>query len=488
MKKCLKCGIEYQDDDIFCPVCGERLAATNVCQRCGKPVSVEETYCRHCGYKIEKEIKCEQCGAILDAESKFCRECGAKVENPVMVVKERKAGARTAAAPKAAGSGVANPIVNKIFYFVFGGMLVFLLSLMLVGCFGDIAVANAIGRASVTAGASKSQGISYFFGDAIKIIDEASKLPDPSYMIYLIIQFVFEVILWIAAIALFIFGIVYGAIQLTKAKKNEFRLNTKPFVYALLGGLPYLFIFALRTRMFARYTEITSSYSSSYATTTTSYAVETIFGWGTQMILVCTILGVLTLAAYNILTAIFERKDIVKYSVRGGVVVALTIALLASIGFVIAYNYKDTYMTTNGDFSPVLLFESALSSYSSASEAKLPDYAVLSLLSYIFMIFGYVFVQAVINNIINEKKTMAPIIVNVAFALLLIILGVSFGITGCKQSNESTASSSSSSAKYSFGPTAGVIVIILFLSIALAGYIVSVCVNRKQPEAEEAKQ
>ena len=24
MKKCLKCGVEYQDDDIFCPVCGGR--------------------------------------------------------------------------------------------------------------------------------------------------------------------------------------------------------------------------------------------------------------------------------------------------------------------------------------------------------------------------------------------------------------------------------------------------------------------------------
>ena len=57
MKKCLKCGVEYQDDDIFCPVCGEKLTATNVCQKCGKPVSAEETYCRHCGYKIEKEIK-----------------------------------------------------------------------------------------------------------------------------------------------------------------------------------------------------------------------------------------------------------------------------------------------------------------------------------------------------------------------------------------------------------------------------------------------
>ena len=87
MKKCLKCGVEYQDDDIFCPVCGEKLTATNVCQRCGKPVSAEETYCRHCGYKIEKEIKCEQCGANIEEGAKFCPQCGAKVKEGSNVCK-----------------------------------------------------------------------------------------------------------------------------------------------------------------------------------------------------------------------------------------------------------------------------------------------------------------------------------------------------------------------------------------------------------------
>ena len=121
MKKCLKCGVEYRDDDVFCPVCGERLTATDVCQRCGKPVSVEETYCRHCGYKIEKEIKCEQCGAVLDADAKFCQQCGAKVDNPVVAIKERKKGVKNDA-----GSSVMNPIVRKILFFVCGGVLVFL--------------------------------------------------------------------------------------------------------------------------------------------------------------------------------------------------------------------------------------------------------------------------------------------------------------------------------------------------------------------------
>ena len=88
MKKCLKCGAEYQDDDMFCSKCGGDLAVVDACQQCGKSVSVEETYCKHCGYKIEKEYKCEKCGALIDEDSKFCKECGAKVENPVVSIKQ----------------------------------------------------------------------------------------------------------------------------------------------------------------------------------------------------------------------------------------------------------------------------------------------------------------------------------------------------------------------------------------------------------------
>ena len=472
MKKCLKCGVEYRDDDVFCPVCGERLTATDVCQRCGKPVSVEETYCRHCGYKIEKEIKCEQCGAVLDADAKFCQQCGAKVENPVVAIKERKKGVKNDA-----GNSVMNPIVRKILFFVFGGTLVFLLSLMLLGCFGDIAKANmSISRPASVYG---TQGISYFFGDAIKAIEQAGELDKPDYKNFLIIQFVFEIILWLVAMALFIFGIAYGAVQLVKGSKNEFRLNTKPFVGAVLGGLPYLFIFALKCRTYVNYVETGYSYGSSSAS---SYHIEEVFGWGTQLILVCTILGVITLVAYNVLTAVFERKDIVSQAIRGGVVFPLIVALLASIGLVISFTMKQSGVTADGTTTPYALYTSALESYSSGSSREFPSYAALCFFGYFFMIFGYSFVQATINNLFNEKKGLAPVIINALFAIVLMIMGCAFGVAGAKESVATTSSSSSSSysgssassaSPYHFFASAGVIITIVFLVIAVAGAIVA---------------
>ncbi len=475
MKKCLKCGVEYQDNDMFCPVCGEKLIATNVCQRCGKPVSPEETYCRHCGYKIEKEIKCEQCGANIEEGAKFCPQCGAKVENPVVTVKEKQVKDKTSSTSEV----TMNPVSNKVFFYVFGGVLLLLISLMFIGCFGDIAKANISGRPYVVPnGVNQTQGISYFFSGAFESINQAKQYDDQRLANFLTVQYGFDLVLWLSAIALFAVGIILGTINLAKGAKNEYKLKTKPFVYGLLGGLPYLFIFALKNRLVLNYH--TSEYSS-YSSYTSSFAIEEVFGWGTQMILVCAIIGVITLVAYNILTAVFNKKDIVKQSIRGGVAVALTIALLVSIGYVVFFNTKDGDTAINGMISSYYVYITELANCSANSET-LPGYATLCLISYILVIFGYGFVQAVINNILNERKNCAPIVVNGACAIILLIAGHAFGVEGFKKTV--TQDSSSTTTNYTFLVSVGCIVITLFVITAIVGYMVSDKIGKKKQEPQ----
>ena len=470
MKKCLKCNKEYDDSTSFCPCCGEKLAPTNVCQRCGKPVSIEETYCRYCGYKIEKEIKCEQCGTTIEEGTKFCPQCGAKIENPIVTIKEKQNRSKNGSVSPVA----MNPLLKRIFFYSFGGVLLLLLSLMFIGCFGDLASANISGGFFTSpSNFTGTQGISYFFGDAAKSIEQAKQYDDQGLAIFLTTQFVFEIILWLSAIALFIVGITLGAINLAKGAKNEYKLKTKPFIYGLLGGLPYLFIFALKYRVSSKYSDTSSA----------SYFLEEAFGWGTQMILVCTIIGVFVLVGYNIVTAIFERKDIVKHAIRGGVAISLTIALLVTLGLVVSVTEKNTDSSTQMLFSPYLVYVSELTS-SCSGGIKLSSYAPLFFISYFFVILGYGFVQAVISNILDEKKSIGPIYINAFFAILLLIIGHAVGVEGTKQSLKDSYSSSSITTPYTALVGAGCVVIILFVIIAVVGFTISDKVGKKKQEPQ----
>ena len=58
MSKCENCGNELGEKDLFCGVCGTRVAA---------PQTAEE-------------YKCKKCGATLVGGAKFCKECGEPVD------------------------------------------------------------------------------------------------------------------------------------------------------------------------------------------------------------------------------------------------------------------------------------------------------------------------------------------------------------------------------------------------------------------------
>ena len=94
--------------------------------------------------------------------------------------------------------------------------------------------------------------------------------------------------------------------------------------------------------------------------------------------------------------------------------------------------------------------------------------------------FGYCFVQVVINNVLNEQKGIAPIIVNGSIAIFLLIVGHAVGVEGFKQSISTPASGSSSN--YTVLAGAGCFAIIIFVIVAVAGYIVSTKIGQKKQE------
>lgn len=104
IKLCAKCGHSVEDNDLFCPVCGERImkegAATDdsKCPQCGGERKSDAVFCVQCGFRfagaqnaaapqgvmrMEAPVSkrfCYKCRAELESDASFCYVCGAKQE------------------------------------------------------------------------------------------------------------------------------------------------------------------------------------------------------------------------------------------------------------------------------------------------------------------------------------------------------------------------------------------------------------------------
>ncbi len=49
---CIKCNREIPEDSVFCPFCGEKVAAA--CSACGAELIDDSEFCRFCGAKVEE--------------------------------------------------------------------------------------------------------------------------------------------------------------------------------------------------------------------------------------------------------------------------------------------------------------------------------------------------------------------------------------------------------------------------------------------------
>lgn len=96
MKKCEKCGKEFEDSMQSCDACGGALTEEKpqeteektFCIYCGGEIAEGNTYCTKCGKSSVEAGKrhCIHCGTPLAENQKFCAKCGAKT-NVVVVPK-----------------------------------------------------------------------------------------------------------------------------------------------------------------------------------------------------------------------------------------------------------------------------------------------------------------------------------------------------------------------------------------------------------------
>ena len=471
MKVCPKCGAEYQDQDSYCAKCGAKLDATNVCQKCGRPVTNDEVFCRHCGHQIEKEYKCEQCGAVLNENAKFCPECGAKNENPVVSIKKR-----TAPVKKANNASTSN-VANKIMFWSLGGTILFLFLLMFIGCFGDILRVNVRGLASQGAGSSLLEGeysrsIKYFFGDGLKQIEKDSyNLQDAGYKVFAIMMLIFEMLAWIGAYIAIAIAAIFVAINVASGAKKEYKLSTKPFFISSAFVINYLALIALENITYMSVYDRSGSYAR-------TYNVDLTFGWGTTMMLVSVILGVASIVAVKVLTAIFSKEDIVKRSVFSGIALVLTIALLTSLGQVAGIDYKSNGSGFTGTSSVYSCYTNNLYQYCTDAIEEIPGYAFQCLYGSLIVLVGYIFTFVLVKLLLDKKQSKPAVIVLSAVSFFCLLLGHILTAVGA---NESMKDSN----YYNFTYSAPGVILPLFVIGAMVAFIIF---SSLKPKAQPAQQ
>ena len=90
MKKCPNCGVQLNDDCLFCTECGKPIPQGNVCFQCGAPINEGSVFCENCGKRLDEtppgspvetisentQKKCPHCGTLVKDDSMFCENCG----------------------------------------------------------------------------------------------------------------------------------------------------------------------------------------------------------------------------------------------------------------------------------------------------------------------------------------------------------------------------------------------------------------------------
>ncbi len=73
---CSNCGNEVEENQKFCPECGEKIG--NFCKKCGTKLAKKgQKFCPECG--ASQIFSCPKCKKEIDEKSKYCPECGEKL-------------------------------------------------------------------------------------------------------------------------------------------------------------------------------------------------------------------------------------------------------------------------------------------------------------------------------------------------------------------------------------------------------------------------
>ena len=432
MKKCLNCGTEYPDELNFCQNCGQRLVSTNVCPNCGQPIDPNDAFCGHCGHKIEKEYHCESCGAVLPEGAKFCAECGTKVTNPVVSLTTSTSSQKpTEQKPtqqnqqpdtnQNTAPSKARDILKMVFYLVAGGTSLLLLLLMFIGCFGDITLVKTF----MTGGGTTTEtvGINYFFGKAVEDIQSASEgAMYGEYAGFQTSMLIMEYVCWILALSLITVAIIVTTIKFIKGlTRKQFYFNSKLVIAAIIASLPYLFIFGVKS-----YTHLDAR-GSGYTMT-----MDVGYGWGTMMILVSSIIGVILLALYSVGYAIVEKRLIIRNAILSTIKILFFLFFVFAITQLVSFNYTESGVTVKGYSSPYGYYLTALQSFSFGMIDTMPSYSALCLVGPVFIFAAGVF-GAVMFNSMNNSDSKAPVFIFGSVMTVLALIGYAISLSGSIQ-------------------------------------------------------
>ena len=90
MKKCPNCGVQLNDDCLFCTECGNPIPQGDVCPQCGAIINEGSVFCENCGKRLDEtksdsqaetisentQKKCPHCGTLVNDDDVFCENCG----------------------------------------------------------------------------------------------------------------------------------------------------------------------------------------------------------------------------------------------------------------------------------------------------------------------------------------------------------------------------------------------------------------------------
>ena len=424
MKKCPNCGAEYSDDAVYCKKCGQKLVSTNVCQKCGHPVSVDDAYCEKCGHKIEKEYRCESCGSIISENAKFCEECGAKVTNPVVSVAPCKALSTKSNEDK---ENIKPNLWNKIIFYVLNVVSIILIILFIVGCFGDITKTKIVSTGSAQIETTVS--IEYFFGKAVRDIDEvAQTMRFGEYSSVQRLFLSFEYITWISAILMSIFGLILQIRALyIGIKKQKYNVETKNLFRTTLCVVPYLLMLGI-----LHFAKMKISGGGEF------YKAVITYGWGTMMLLVCSIVAVCFGSLLNLFSAIINKRKFINETIISVSKISFFIIMMFAIKSVVSGNYAETVdgttTTLKGSITTYYFYMQSLSQFSAGTIDAMPAHSIKLLLGPIFTFVGGVF-GIVFVSLMHQSDKKFSMIFSMAFAILtlgFVTTGYALALSGVR--------------------------------------------------------
>ena len=442
MKKCKKCGRVFEDDDLFCTSCGEKLVSENCCPRCGAEVTPDDAFCAKCGFDLKNGNKCKKCGTELREGSQFCHVCGAPIENnqkvkPEKVIRQEKQKVNT------------SELIRKIFNYALMSLFLLASLFMIMGFFGKVMTAHALG-------VKESIGIKYFFGDRardLKQIKEALDYPD--YYHFVLSYFIVHSVTYFGGMIGMFVVVGLGIRKFVKCIINKELFPRKYFILLLSTPLLYL--------MFTSFLMILTS----------DVSVKSTFGWGTGMLFASCIICAVSFMISFISEAVFEKKNIV---IRSLVSVAFFLTLFTAIfGVRNHIAVSESGVTANVS---VYVYVSAIAQSSSVAgwSGFMPSERLM-LYSFIFAMFPFLLVPASLLSLTKEKllmrvSSLVYIVLTAVFALICAILADNAIVLAAREAAVKTTIVSS------FG--SGSIVAVVLSLVSMAALIASFTIKQKE--------